>query len=394
MLRTEELRWKPLRVGIVGMGQTKFGKLSDSSSRELVADAFKEALSDAGLARKDISTLIVCSGSHYDKQRSPAGIMAEYVGVNPVPTFHVEAACASSGVGVRVGWSMIQARLHDVIAVVGFQKMTELDAAEVQDVMSRSGDVMWESPFGPTMPAYYAMHARAHMNRYGTTEEQFALVSVKNHKYGAKNPYAMFQKELTLEEILKSRVVASPLKLYDCCANADGAACIILAGGERARKITDAPIWISGLGLASSPMSLTSRSEFASFECSVQAARQAYKMAKVTPRDLDVAEVHDSFTSAEVINYEDLGFCRRGEGGNFIENGETYIGGKIPVNVDGGLLAKGHPVGATGAAHIISIAKQLRNEAGPNQVPKAKVALAHNIGGIGMYAVCTVLSAK
>ncbi len=383
-----------MRVGIVGVGQTKFGKLSDSSSRELAADAFKEALSDGGLARKDISTLIVCSGSHYDKQRSPAGIIAEYLGVNPTPTFHVEAACASSGVGVRVAWSMIQARLHDIVAVIGFQKMTELDAAEVQDVMSRSGDVMWESPFGPTMPAYYAMHARAHMNRYGTTEEQFALVSVKNHKYGAKNPYAMFQKEVTVEDVMKSRVVASPLKLYDCCANADGASCVILAGEKRARKITDMPIWIAGLGLASSPMSLTSRSDFASFQCSVQAVRQAYKMAKVTARDLDVAEVHDSFTSAEVINYEDLGFCRRGEGGKFIEEGQTYIGGKIPVNVDGGLLAKGHPVGATGAAHIISIAKQLRNEAGAGQVPKARVGLAHNIGGIGMYAVCTVLRAS
>ena len=383
-----------MRVGIVGVGQTKFGKLSDSSSRELVADAFKEALSDAGIARNDISTIIVCSGSHYDKQRSPSGIMAEYVGLNPKPTFHIEAACASSGVGVRVGWSMIQAGLHDVVAVVGFQKMTELDADEVQDVMSRSGDVMWESPFGPTMPAYYAMHARAHMNRYGTTEEQFALVSVKNHKYGAKNPYAMFQKELTVEDVLKSRVVASPLKLYDCCANADGAACIILAGGEKARKITDAPVWITGLGLASSPMSLTSRNEFASFECSVHAVRQAYKMAKVNAGDIDVAEVHDSFTSAEVINYEDLGFCRKGEGGKFIADGQTYVGGKIPVNVDGGLLAKGHPVGATGASHIISIVKQLRNEGGSNQVPKAKLGLAHNIGGIGMYSVCTILSAK
>jgi acetyl-CoA C-acetyltransferase len=382
-----------MRVGIVGVGQTKFGKLPDSSSRELVADAFKEALSDARIARKDISVLIVCSGSHYDKQRSPAGIMAEYLALNPTPTFHVEAACASSGVGVRVGWSMVQAGLHDIVAVVGFQKMTELDSDEVQDVMSRSGDVMWESPFGPTMPAYYAMYARAHMKRYGTTEEQLALVSVKNHKYGAKNPYAMFQKELTVEDVLKSRVVASPLKLYDCCANADGAACVILAGETIARKLTDTPVWIAGLGLASSPMSLTGRSEFASFECSVQAVRQAYKMAKVTARDIDVAEVHDSFTSAEIISYEDLGFCRRGEGGKMIQDGQTYIGGKIPVNVDGGLLAKGHPVGATGAGHIISIVKQLRNEARPFQVPRAKIGLAHNIGGIGMYAVCTVLRA-
>ena len=383
-----------MNVGIVGIGQTKFGKLADASARELAAEAFKNALADADLARKDIRSLIVCSGTHYDKQRSPAGIMAEYLGLNPSPTFHVEAACASSGVGVRVGWSMIQARLHDLIAVLGFQKMTELDAAKVQDVMSRSGDVMWESPFGPTMPAYYAMHARAHMDRYGTTEEQMAQVSVKNHKYGAKNPYAMYRKEITVTDVLESRTVASPLKLYDCCANADGAACLILAGGKLARKLTDNPVWITGLGLASSPMSLTSRKQFTSFECSVHAAKQAYKMGKVRPRDVDVAEVHDSFTSAEIMNYEDLGFCRKGKGGKFIEEGETYVGGKIPVNVDGGLLAKGHPVGATGAAHIISITKQLRNEAGPNQVRNAKVGLAHNIGGIGMYAVCTLLRAS
>jgi len=380
-----------MRVGIVGIGQTRFGKIIDSSSRELAAEAFTQALSDAELGKKDISTLIVCSGTHYDKQRSPAGIMAEYLNMNPLPTFHVEAACASSGVGVRVAWSMIQSRLHDVVAVVGFQKMTELDSAEVQDVMSRSGDAMWESPFGPTMPAYYAMHARAHMDRYGTTEEQMALVSVKNHKYGAQNPYAMYRKEITVEDVMKSRVVASPLKLYDCCANADGATCLILASEKLTRKYTDNPVWITGLGLASSPMSLTSRQEFASFECSVHAAKQAYKMGKVRARDLDVAEVHDSFTSAEIMNYEDLGFCRKGEGGKFIEDGQSYVGGKMPVNVDGGLLAKGHPVGATGAAHIISIAKQLRNEAGPNQVPNAKLGLAHNIGGIGMYAVCTIL---
>jgi acetyl-CoA C-acetyltransferase len=382
-----------MRIGIVGVGQTKFGKLSDSSSRELAADAFTEALTDANLAAKNISALIVCSGTHYDKQRSPAGVMAEYLGLNPNPTFHVEAACASSGVGVRVGWSLIRSGLHGIVAVLGFQKMTESNAAEIQEVMSRSGDVMWESPFGPTMPAYYAMHARAHMERYGTTEEQFALVSVKNHRYGAKNPYAMFQKEVTVDEVMKSRVVSSPLKLYDCCANADGAACVILAGEDVARRAAE-PVWITGLGLASSPMSLTSRNEFASFQCSVQAVKQAYKMAKVTARDIDVAEVHDSFTSAEIIDYEDLGFCKRGQGGRFIEDGQTYIGGRIPVNIDGGLLAKGHPVGATGASHIISIVKQLRNAVGSNQVPKARIGLAHNIGGIGMYAVCTVLRAS
>ncbi len=334
-----------MKVGIVGVGQTKFGKRTDSSARELAFEAYREAMADAELLPKEIEALIVCSGTHYDNQRSPAGVMAEYLGLNPKPTFHVEAACASSGVGVRTAWSLISSGLHDVVAVVGFQKMTELASDQIQEVMGRSGDVMWESPFGPTMPSYYALYARAHMETYGTTEEQLAKVAVKNRHYGAKNPNAMFQKEITEGDVLGSRVISSPLKLYDCCANADGATCIILANAKRARKITDSPVWVTGLGLASSSMSVTGRQKFTSFECTVNAARQAYKMAKISAKQIDVAEVHDSFTSAEIINYEDLGFCKPGSGGKLIEEGQTYLGGKIPVNLDGGLLAKGHPGG-------------------------------------------------
>ncbi len=383
-----------MKVGIVGVGQTKFGKRTDSSARELAFEAYREAMADAELLPKEIEALIVCSGTHYDNQRSPAGVMAEYLGLNPKPTFHVEAACASSGVGVRTAWSLISSGLHDVVAVVGFQKMTELASDQIQEVMGRSGDVMWESPFGPTMPSYYALYARAHMETYGTTEEQLAKVAVKNRHYGAKNSKAMFQKEITEGDVLRSRVISSPLKLYDCCANADGATCIILTNRKRARKITDSPVWVAGLGLASSSMSVTGRERFTSFECTVNAARQAYKMAKISAKEVDVAEVHDSFTSAEIINYEDLGFCKPGSGGKLIEEGQTYLGGKIPVNLDGGLLAKGHPVGATGASHIIGIVRQLRNEAGDVQVKDAKQGLAHNIGGIGMYSVVTVLSSS
>ena len=380
------------RVAIVGVGQTKFGRRPDASIREIAFEAFKEALEDAEVMRGEIEASVVCSATHYDKQRTPAGVIAEYLGLNPKPTFNVEAVCASSGVGVRTAWALISSGLHDIVAVVGFQKMTELRSDEIQEVMGRSGDVMWESPFGPTMPAYFAMYATAHMQKYGTTEEQLAKVSIKNRFYGAKNPKAMFQKEVTMEEVLRSRMIASPLKQLDCCANADGAACIILASEEKAKKITDTPVWIAGLGLGSSPMTLTSRGPLlTSFTCTVEAARQAYKMARVEPKDIDVAEVHDCFTVTEIINYEDLRFCERGKGGKLIEDEQTYVGGKMPVNVDGGLLAKGHPVGATGASQIRTLVQQLRGEAGEAQVKGAEIGLAHNLGGIGMYCSVTIL---
>jgi acetyl-CoA C-acetyltransferase len=203
------------RVAIVGVGQTKFGKRSDASIREIAFEAFKEAVEDAGIMRGEIDASIICSATHYDKQRTPAGIIAEYLGLNPQPTFNVEAICASSGVGLRNAWALISSGLHDVVAIIGFQKMTELKSDEVQDVMGRAGDVMWESPFGPTMPSYFAMYANAHMNKYGTKEEQLAKVAVKNHFYGAKNTKAMFQKEVTVQDVLKSRPIASPLKQFD-----------------------------------------------------------------------------------------------------------------------------------------------------------------------------------
>jgi acetyl-CoA C-acetyltransferase len=272
--------------------------------------------------------------------------------------------------------------------------MTELSSEEIQELMGRAGDVMWESPFGTTMPAYYAMYATAHMAKYGTTEEQMALVTVKNRKYGMKNPNAMFQKPISTEEVLKSRPVSAPLKLFDCCPNADGAACLIIANAEEARKLTDRPVWVAGLGLASSPMSLAGRKgPLTSFEVTKNAAKAAYQMARVGPNDVDVAEVHDSFSITEILNYEDLGFAKPGGGTRLLEKQETELGGKIPVNIDGGLISKGHPVGATGASQLFALTKQLRGEAGSSQVDGAKIGLAQNIGGIGMYAAVTILKA-
>ena len=380
------------RVGIIGVGHSRFGKRSDASLRELAFEAYREALDDAEIDTSDIGASLVCSATHYDKQRSPAGVVAEYLGLNPAPTFNVEAACASSAVGLRTAWALVNSRLHDIVAIVGVQKMTELSSEEIQELMGRAGDVMWESPFGTTMPAYYAMYANAHMARYGTTQEQMALVPVKNRKYGTKNPKAMFQKPVEIEEVLKSRMVSYPLKLYDCCANADGAACILVASRNKVQRLSDRPVWIAGLGLASSPMSLAGRTgPMTSFQVTKNAAKEAYKMAHVLPRDVDIAEVHDSFSITEILNYEDLGFARPGTGAKLLEREETDLGGRIPVNIDGGLIAKGHPVGATGASQITALVRQLRGEAGDLQVDNAKVGLAQNIGGIGMYAAVTIL---
>ncbi len=381
------------KAAIIGVGQSKFGKRSDASLRELAFEAYTQAIDDAGIDPTTIDASLVCSATHYDKQRSPAGVVAEYLRLNPQPTFNVEAACASSAVGLRTAWALVTSKLHNTIAVIGVQKMTELSNDEIQELMGRAGDVMWESPFGTTMPAYYAMYASAHMARYKTTEEDMAHVTVKNRTYGAKNPNAMFQKPVTVEEVLKSRMVSAPLKLFDCCANADGAACLIVSPAEKAKK-AEKPVWIAGLGLASSPMSLAGRKgPLTSFEVTKNAAKSAYEMAKVGPKDVDVAEVHDSFSITELLNYEDLGFAEPGKGASLLKSHETELGGKIPVNVDGGLLSKGHPVGATGASQLVTLVKQLRGEAGALQVDNAKIGLAQNIGGIGMYAAVSLLRA-
>jgi acetyl-CoA C-acetyltransferase len=236
-----------------------------------------------------------------------------------------------------------------------------------------------------TFPGYYALIAQAHMARYGTTEEQLAMVAVKNHHYAAMNSLAHMQKKITLEDALKSALVAYPLKLYDCSLITDGAAAILLASEEKAKKVSKEPIWVVGLGCGTDAQ-LPKRKDITTLDAVVCAARQAYEMAGIGPEDIDVANVHDCFTIAEICAYEDLGFCKTGEGGKMIEEKQTYIGGKIPVNVDGGLKAKGHPVGATGVSMACEITKQLRGEAGERQVKGAKIGLSHNVGGSGQIA--------
>jgi len=381
------------RVGIIGVGQSAFVRGYPGSIRELAYEGFKEAMEDAKISNGDIDASIVCSAPEYDKQRSPAGVIAEYLGLTPQPTFYVESVCSSSSTGLKVAYSMIKAGLHDVVCVVGFQKMSEISSAESQERMGRGADIQWESPFGTMMPAYYAMYARAHMAKYGSTEEDLALIRIKASTYGQLNEKAVYRKPVTMEQIFDPErpPVATPLKVFDCCANADGSSCIIVASEEKAKALCENPVWILGLGAASEPVNMARRDLFTGLNVAIDAGRQAYKMAGVGPEDIDVAEVHDCFTIAEMMAYENLGFAKAGEGKELIGAKETYKEGKIPVNVDGGLLSKGHPIGATGGSQIRTIVLQLRGEAGPMQVKDPEIGLVHNIGGVGLYGNVTIL---
>ena len=384
------------KVGIIGVGQSSFVRGYPGSIKELAFEGFREAMQDARLTTKDIDASIVCSAPEYDKQRSPAGVFAEYLGLTPQPTFYVETLCSSSSTGVKLAYSLIKSGLHDLVAVIGFQKMSEISSAESQERMGRGADIQWESPFGTMMPAYYAMYARAHMTKYGTTPEDLALIRVKAATYGQINEKAVYRKPVTLEmfsdpESAMSNPVASPLRVGDCCANADGSSCIIVASEEKARAFSKKPVWILGLGAASTAVNLSGRNLFSGLTVGQEAGEQAFKMAGVTPKDIDVAEVHDCFTIAEMMAYENLGFAKPGEGKELIHNKETYKEGSIPVNVDGGLLSKGHPIGATGGSQIRTIVLQLRGEAGEMQVKDPEIGLVHNIGGVGLYGNVTIL---
>ncbi len=384
------------KVAIVGVGQSTFVRSYPGSIRELVFEGFKEAMQDAQMSTTDIDASIICSAPEYDKQRSPAGVFAEYLGLNPQPTFYVETLCSSSSTGLKLAYSLVKSGLHDVVAVIGFQKMPEISSSESQERMGRGADIQWESPFGTMMPAYYAMYANAHMAKYGTTLDDLALIRVKAATYGQLNDRAVYRKPVEFEmfkdpENRMAGPVASPLRVGDCCANADGSSCLIVASEEKAKAFSKKPVWILGVGAATTTVNLAGRDLFTGLSVAEQAAQQAYEMAGVGPKDIDVAEVHDCFTIAEMMAYENLGFAQPGEGKELIRAKETYKDGSIPVNVDGGLLSKGHPIGATGGSQIRTIVLQLRDEAGDIQVKDPKIGLVHNIGGVGLYGNVTIL---
>jgi acetyl-CoA C-acetyltransferase len=394
-MRTEGnagLNGKPL-VSIIAAGLSKFGKHEGLYAREIFSLAAKEAFDRCPKLdpKSDIKAMFIGHmGESYEHQGHTASAVADWVGLLNIPATRTEAACASSGVALRSGIYAVLSGLADVVLVGGVEKMTHRSTAEVTEYLAMASDYPFEQFHGITFPGLFGLMATAHMHEYGTTERQMAMVAVKNHYHGSLNPKAQMQKEITLENVLTSRVVAWPLKLYDCSLVTDGASCVIITKPELAKKYTDTPVHVVGSGQASDTIGLYERKSLTSLLSAKLAAKTAYEMSGVKPEDVNVAEVHDCFTFVELMAYEDLGFCPPGEGGKLVESGETRLGGRIPVNTSGGLKAKGHPVGATGTAQAYEMYLQLTGQADKRQVKDARVGLTHNVGGSGATAVVHV----
>lgn len=382
-----------MKVAVIGVGSTKFGENWDKNLRQLAIEAGTKALMDAGVRGRAIDAIYLgnMSAGRFVGQEHVASLVSGELGMS-IPAVRVEGACASGGLALRQGVFSILAGQHDVVLVGGAEKMTDLMTDGVTSCLMGAADQEWEAYYGVTFPSLYALIARRHMYEFGTTREQMAKVAVKNHRNGAMNPIAQFRKEITVEDVLKSPMVADPLTLFDCSPITDGAAAIILCRAELAKKYTDNPVYIIGSGQASDTLALHDRRSLTTLDASVKAAKEAYKQSELTPKDMDLAEVHDCFTIAEIVATEDLGFTEKGKGGELLDEGETEIGGRIPVNTSGGLKAVGHPVGATGVKQAVEIVLQLRGEAGKRQVKDAKIGLTHNVGGSGATAVVHVFT--
>ena len=378
------------KVAIVGVGMTRFGEQWDLGFRDLILEAGVNALQDANMQGNEIDGLFggtMASGKMVGQEHIGA-LLADYMGLTPIASTRVEAACASGGLALRMGVMAIASGMHDRVIVGGVEKMTDISADEVTVALGGAGDQEWELFQGATFPALYALMARRHMLEFGTKEEHFASVAVKNHSNAAKNKFAQFQKEITIQEVMESRPVASPLKILDCSPVSDGAAVAVLVPLEDARKYTDTPIEIIASAQSSGSIALQSRRTFTALYATKIAAEKAYKMAKLQPKDIDVCEVHDCFTSAEVMAIEDLGFFEKGKGGFASFDGETSLNSKISINTSGGLKGCGHPVGATGVKQAAEIVWQLRGQAEKRQVKGAEIGMTHNVGGSG--ATCVV----
>lgn len=396
------------KIAVIGAGMTRFHhkEHAEKQSREMFVEATLEAAGsvDNGFNLKDSEALYLgyFSSDMFEHQGHTSAMMADALGINPIPATRVEAACASSGAAVNMGIMAIASGLYDVVLVGGVEKMRTLGTGEVTDTLAMAADVSYEAAVGFTFPGLYAAIAAAHFDRYGSTWEQLADIAIKNHDNGKLNPKAQYQQSILeianrigqrkgLEfddpmDFLTSDLnpmVADPLRLFDCCPISDGAAVAILASEKVAKQYTDTPVYVAGIGQASDTMALHDRAELTSLNASKIASKQAYKMAGIKPKDISLACVHDCFTIAEVVATEDLGFFEPGMGGKAASEGRTSLSGDIPINTDGGLKAKGHPVGATGAGMVVEMFKQLRGQAGERQVSDPAYGMAHNVGATG-----------
>ena len=376
-------------VCVIGCGMTKFGELWAKSFRDIFVEAALKSINDGEVDKIDSMYVGTMSSGIFVGQEHIGALMADYLGVAPIPAVRVESACCSSGMALRMGFFDVASGNSDIVLVGGVEKMT--DGADVTYALATAADQEYEVYQGVTFPGLYAMIARAHMYRYGTTREQLAAVAVKNHHNGALNPNAQFQREITVEQVINATLVADPLTILDSSPVSDGAACVILASEELAKSLKKPLIKILGSGAATDSLALHQREDITTLKAVKISAERAYKMAGINPSDVDFAEVHDCFTIAEICILEELGFVEKGKGGLFIEEGHTSLEGKIPVNTSGGLKSKGHPVGATGIAQVFEVVEQLRNNAGKRQIKNAKIGLAQNMGGSGASSVTHIL---
>jgi acetyl-CoA C-acetyltransferase len=375
---------------------TCFGEMWGRSFRDIVVEAGVGALEDAMVAGEDIESIFVgnMSGGQFVEQEHIGALIADYSGLAAmhVPSTRVEAACASGGLALRQAVLAVASGLNDIVVAAGVEKMTDVSSGSASAALAAAADREWEGMMGATFPGLYAMIARMHMDMYGTTSEQLAEVAVKNHANGFLNPIAQYYSRISVEQVLNSIMVADPLHIFDCSPITDGASAVVLAPAEIAHKYTDTPVYVKATGQASDTIALHDRRDITTLDATVHAARRAYDRVGMSPKDIDVVEVHDCFTIAEICAIEDLGFVEKGQGGRFTEEGQTAIGGQIPVNTSGGLKACGHPVGATGVKQAVEITNQLRGEAGKRQVEGAEVGMTHNVGGSGATAVVHILA--
>ncbi len=380
-------------VAIIGVGMTKWGEIWEKSLRQLFVDVAIEAIADAGIEDLDGMYIGSMSPGLFVGQEHIGSLMADYMGRRHLPAARVESACASGGLAVKTAFLDVASGYSNIVLAGGVEKMTDVSGDGATYALATAADQEYEVFHGATFPGLYAMMARRHMHEYGTTRRQLSSVAVKNHENGSKNPYAQYPFKVTHEGVENSTMVADPLTILDCSPITDGAAAVILADMETAKRVCkDKPlVKIIGVGHATDSIALHDRKSLSGLSGTRVAGERAYKMAGKTPEDINVAEFHDCFTIAEIMVLEELGFCEKGKGGEYTESCNTHIGGKIPVNTSGGLKSKGHPVGATGVAQVLEITKQLRGECGDRQVEGAKVGLTQNMGGTGGSTVVHIL---
>ena len=380
-------------VAVIGIGKTPFGAFPDRDLRSLAVEAGEKALEDAGVDRSAVEAFYLgnFAGPSFVGQNHLAPYISGALGMTGIPATRFEAACASSGSAFFHAVSAVGAGLYDIVMVNGVEKMTSQPTPRVAEILAGAGDTAGEVKAGATFPALFGMIARRHMHEYGTTREMMAAVAVKNHGNGAKNPLAHMRKNVTMEQVLAGKPVAEPLTVFDCSLISDGAAAVIIAPLERAAEFTGKAVRVLGIAQTSDQVALDQKDDITTFHAVRRAGEKAYKMAGVSPQEVDVAELHDCFTIAEIIATEDLAFVEKGQGGPYVLSGATCLSGERPVNTSGGLKAKGHPVGATGVGQICDVVQQLRGDAGERQVRKHSVGLAQNLGGSGATAVVTIL---